>query len=75
MKKYIHLFNLLYNIFFRIMAFLVSFYLLSQILFFFITYEVIKNSNSLLLIVFVIICIASVLLSKLIVKGFLRLLK
>ena len=75
MKKYVHLFNLLYNIFFRVMAFLVSFYLLSKALFCFVTYEVVKNNNNLLLIVFIIICIGSVLLSKLIVMAFLRLLR
>ena len=72
MKVALHLFNVIYNILFRIIAFMASFYTFSSLLFLLIPYSRICNSDYMLLLIFVVLCFLSYAFMKKVVSVILR---
>lgn len=75
MKTALNIFNFLYNIFFRGVTFMASFYVFSSVLFLFIPYHIICKSDCTLLAVFILLCISSYLFMKNIISTILQLTK
>ena len=73
MKHFLHFFNIIYNIIFRIVTFMASFYIFSSLLFYFIPYHTICTSVYTLFIFFAILCLLSYFFMNMVIAIILRL--
>lgn len=75
MKSVLHLFNTIYNILFRIITFMTSFYIFSSLLFLCVPYHIVRNSDVILLSIFAVLCLLSYVSMKKVISTILQLTK